>query len=216
MTTLADAAKELAGVAKPIAEAGAKLIENLLGEPCKVAGAMLSDQIYAWQWRNRVRIAARAKQIMDEQTTAEKVLPTGFLLTLVEEAGKVEDPDLQELWSRLLANGAADDAAQHPAFIDALKKMSPEDARTLKKLGEQRVGYPFTLPPEQVAADYVATIGRLAAFGLVEARPTTHHPPRVPVGFSTSVSFKATIKIQDAVSRFGIQFLNALRETKTT
>lgn len=34
-------------VGKPIVETGCRLLESLLGKPCKVAGDLLADEMYA-------------------------------------------------------------------------------------------------------------------------------------------------------------------------
>lgn len=130
-------AGKLADVARPIAESGAQLIENLLGKPCAVAGDLLADQIYAWQWSNRIRIAHKAQEALDKQKVASKVLPPGFLLPLLDAAGNIDDESLQELWANLLASGVQDDTARHPAFIHTLKQMSPSDAEMFQHLEKQ-------------------------------------------------------------------------------
>jgi len=82
MSELTTAATIIGGaltVAKPIVETGCKLVESLLGEPCKVAGSMLADQVYAWQWTNRINIAHRAQQIMDKTGSLPRFCPLAFL-----------------------------------------------------------------------------------------------------------------------------------------
>lgn len=51
---------------------------------------------------NRVRIAARVQEFLDEKKIPPRVLPKGFLLPLIEAAGNVEDPDLQDSGPALL------------------------------------------------------------------------------------------------------------------
>lgn len=121
-------------LAKPLIDTGCKLIESLLGEPCKVAGNLLADQVYVWQWKNRVRSFARAKAIIDERHIPERVLPPGFLLPLLEAAGNIEEPSLQELWAQLLASGIANDEHLHPSFSIVLSQISVRDAHLLTKL----------------------------------------------------------------------------------
>ena len=89
---------------------------------------MLEDQIYAWQWTNRIRIANKAQKIMDANDIAPKVLPPGFLVPLLEAAGNVEDDTLQEMWAQLLVSGVEDQSNQHPAFITLLKEFGSDEA----------------------------------------------------------------------------------------
>jgi hypothetical protein len=90
------------GVAKPAVETACTLLENLLGEPAKVAGGMLADQVHWWQWRNRVRILHLAKQRLDERGVEAKVLPPGFL------------------WAELLANAVSDESYRQARFCRVL------------------------------------------------------------------------------------------------
>jgi Abortive infection alpha len=132
MTTAAVILGGAVAIAKPAVETACKLIENLLGEPCKVAGGMIADQIYLWQWTNRIQIANRAKQILDEQQVAAAVVPPGFLIPLLDSAGNVDDPELQEMWARLLASTVVDIQNGHPAFINVLRALSRDEARILE------------------------------------------------------------------------------------
>lgn len=55
--TLVETMKALGRPVKTASE----LIENLLGEPFKIAGDALSDQVRMWQCQNRLRIAVKVK-----------------------------------------------------------------------------------------------------------------------------------------------------------
>jgi hypothetical protein len=128
MTSIAKALESAVQLAKPVVDGGCKLIESLLGEPCRIAGAMLADQVYAWQWQNRIRIAHRAARLLEECEVAERVLPAGFLVPLLDRAGNVDDPTLEEMWARLLCAGVRDPGAAHPAFITLLSQLSRNEA----------------------------------------------------------------------------------------
>jgi hypothetical protein len=120
-------------IGKPVVETGCKLIENLLGEPCKVAGAMLADQVYAWQWENRIKIAHRAKVLLDQNSVAEKVLPPGFLIPLLDKTGNVNQPELQEMWAGLLASSCSNDETDETnlIFMNLLSQLSSSQAKII-------------------------------------------------------------------------------------
>jgi len=130
----ASALDSVVKLGKPIVETACRLLESLLGEPCKVAGGMLADQVYAWRWRNRIRILTRAKEIIDARDIALKAIPPSFLLPLIESAGDVEATELQNMWAQLLASGIADPDAQHPSFVKTLGQLSTLDALILTML----------------------------------------------------------------------------------
>lgn len=128
LTTAAAVIGSALAVGKPVVETGCRLIESLLGEPCKVAGNLLADQVYAWQWKNRVTTFSRAKQIMDESGIPPGVLPKGFLLPALDACGNVEETELQEMWAQLIASSVAEPKHQHPSFIRILAQLSRNEA----------------------------------------------------------------------------------------
>src|SRR5436190_21416717 len=127
-----DPVTAIANSTKPVIDTGCRLIDSLLGEPARVVGNILADKLYAWQWRNRIKIAARAKELLDRDKISERLLPPGFLLPLLSAAGDIEQDSLQELWARLLASGVAADDCQHPSYTQVLRQLSVMDARVLK------------------------------------------------------------------------------------
>lgn len=120
-------------IGKPVVETGCKLIENLLGEPCKVAGAMLADQVYLWQWTNRIKIAHRAKELLDQNKVAEKVLPLGFLIPLLDKIGYVFQSELQEMWAGLIASSCSNDETDETnlIFLNLLSQLSSSQAKII-------------------------------------------------------------------------------------
>lgn len=196
--TLASAIFSASQVAKPLAEKGAKLIDSLLGEPCRVAGNLLADQIYYWQWLNRVKIAARAKEIMDQNGVAARVVPKGFLLPLVDEAGNVEEPQLQELFAQLMANGVADDAAQRRQFVGTLKLLSADDARFFLDLAAKGERDWYRFSGQDSAEDERA--GRLSSLGLLE--PVVWAQLEKNVNATTFFAAGGNISAQVATPRF--------------
>jgi len=181
------------GMPEAVIETGCELIKSLLGEPFKVAGGMLADQVYAWRWRNRIRIAKRAEEIMAEEEIPARVLPPGFLLPLLDAAGDVEDPDLQQMWARLLASGVREDRHQHPMLVDTLRRMSREDAEFLVSVVKQALreerenqGSSHFPPHFVVSPDHPAKVscaGRLLTLGLIGRGPilSSTGPPNYQV-----------------------------------
>ena len=173
--TTAAALVSIATVARPVVKKGVDLIESLLGEPCEIAGSMLADKLYMWQWMNRVKWAARAKEIMDKEGVATRVVPPGFILPLLEAAGNVDEPSVQEILARLLASGTADDRNQHPAFADIARRFSPADVRMLEQFArlpqDGTIEFDRTAPSEELRA-----AERLHGFGLVDLVRFTSRP----------------------------------------
>jgi len=133
--TLAETMKVLG---RPV-DTACNLIENLLGEPFKIAGDVLSDQVRLWQWQNRLRIADKAKAILEKRSIETRQLQPDFLLPLIRDCGDTSDESVQETWARLLVSAIEDDANEHIAFVNILKSMNGMDVRVLQAMIE--LGY---------------------------------------------------------------------------
>jgi hypothetical protein len=120
---------EATKLAKPVVEAGLDLFESLVGNPCRIAGGMLSDHIYAWRLMNRIRILDRVAKRLKGRVIDPKTMPAGFLIPLLDACGDSEDETLQELWAGLLAGAATNADNQSPIFIRVLRDLSADDAK---------------------------------------------------------------------------------------
>lgn len=142
MTSLPEVLKSLSDVPKPVIEAGVSLIISLLGKPFQETGELLADQIHAWRWRNRIRIAQKAAERLANMEISPKVLPPGFLVPLLESCGDIKDESLQSMWASLLAEGVRSKRSQQPAFRKTLESLSPEDAKWLMSLRRDELAEP--------------------------------------------------------------------------
>lgn len=120
-------------LAKPI-DTACKLFESLLGQPVEVAGQAVADQIQAWQWSNRVRIAEKVESRLEAHSVARRVLLPDFLLPLIRDCGDAGDEHLQDLWADLLVSAIENQDAEHVAFLKTIGQFSPTDARVLKTM----------------------------------------------------------------------------------
>lgn len=172
-SAMRDAMIAVTDLAKPLVATGCGLIESLLGEPCKVGGQVLHDTVYAWQWRNRVKIAARAKKMLEDTEIDPRVMPKGFLLPLLDAAGNVEEDTLQRMWASLLAEAVEHEERQHPLYIETLRGLSSSDARFLCEACTSNIlghGAPVRVSSTDLSA-HRERISRLAALGLLERVP---------------------------------------------
>jgi hypothetical protein len=126
-----------AHASKPLIQKGAELLDSLLGEPFKVAGGMISDQLYAWRISRAAVLGAKCKDALDRSGVQARQLPTGFLLPFIDAAVS-SDPELDGLWANLLASAVEADENQHPALRHALSQMNADEGRILETI--HRVG----------------------------------------------------------------------------
>jgi hypothetical protein len=96
---------------------------------------------------NRLRKLKLAREIIEKDRTAVRVIPPSFFLTYLDAAGNVDDETLDELWARLLASAVADDSAQQLGFIGVLRQFTPDEARILELLAGGR-RYPALYLPD--------------------------------------------------------------------
>ena len=78
---------------------------------------MLADQLYMWQWQQRVNIFHRAEQVMEKDNIAAKMVPNSFLLPLIDAAGNIEGDELQDLWSNLIASALESNSSCQLSFV---------------------------------------------------------------------------------------------------
>ena len=135
------------------------LIESLLGEPFKVGGAALADQIAYWQWTNRVSILERFERIRQERKLAVHILPPDFLLPFIRECGDTSDEQLQEAWARLLSAAVESDVNQHIGFVHVLRELSPTDAKVIQAIIKHCPGF-----TEESDVDRTKRVEELAAY----------------------------------------------------
>ena len=133
-----DTISKALGVAQPLVDSTFGLIAGLLGEPCRIAGEMLADEVYHWQCRNRIRVLLKVKQRLELTGVPPRVVPRGFLLPILQASGNVEDDELQELFANLLVAGVSSDDSQHPAFVQVIRQISVNEARLLRLLRRER------------------------------------------------------------------------------
>lgn len=214
-TALADALGVL-GIADHISADGCDLIESLLGQPLAVSCAMVADEVYAWQLRQRLAITSKAARILKEQGIAPRLLQKGFMLPFLDAAGNVDDPDLQPLWARLLASAVGCDYLQHPMLIETLRKMSRDDVDAFRELAQPPAGSrvaSFGSPGDDARSQRELAYARLHSLGLL----TPWVDPRTQQPLPTQ-GRDSSCKVEDellGISRFGWQFVVAVMPEAT-
>jgi hypothetical protein len=153
--TMAAAIVSFSQLAKPIVEAGLRLIDTLFGETATVAGGMIADRFYAYRIEQAVTIAAHCDTLLRERGIVASQLPLSFLTPFFESASVEGDPELQALWARLLAAAVAEDLNRHPALRDALRLMSVRESRILRAFAEPYLTRTKEVVPVDGVIDWV-------------------------------------------------------------
>jgi len=123
-----------------IAKEGGKALTTL-GKTINVALAPLSVLIWGYEriadWLQESLSKKMEKTPPEQITTPDPAVAGPVVESLRFKAG---DPDLREMYSNLLATAMDSKLAHsaHPAFVEILKQISPDEARLLKVLAQDR------------------------------------------------------------------------------
>ena len=97
-----------------------------------------------------MRALERAEEFIREHPHANRIPAPDFILRALEDVGSVEDSVLREMWAGLLASACVTDEAEHPVFLDTLRQMGPNEARTFHRVCSMfRVPLPGKEPPAE-------------------------------------------------------------------
>ncbi len=212
-------------ITRPFAQRAAQLFFRLLRPATDRGGAELADFLFPegpagtdvpslvvhWKARNTALVLVRARAIMDDEKIEVREVPRSWVLPLLDVAGNVEDPDLQEMWARLLASGVAADEHRHPMWVKILAQMSAEDARAFARVCSEadELGVPYVdgTPGFDSSGPEVMQMVRLVALGVA-----------MPVRTAASLNYERgddgpdlfELDLAAAPTRLGAQFRRAV------
>ena len=88
-------------------------------------------------------VARRLAQVPDDKIISPKLLVAGPITQALVFAG--HEPELRELFAALLATAMNADTASdaHPAFVDMIRQMDPDEARLMKHLAPPSAPLPL-------------------------------------------------------------------------
>jgi hypothetical protein len=107
--------------------------------PLEQLGDILSDTVGYWRLKNRINLLLKTKKFLEAKgISPEKSMPSVFV-PLLEEAGNTDDPDISEMFARLLATqlNPTTQKSVHPSFAKVLGELSPLDAHLLRLIDEK-------------------------------------------------------------------------------
>lgn len=121
---------DLSPIVKPINDVAEPLTNSL----SDAWSAVLGDKIAAWRLRNaaatQIKLHDELKRMGISLNHAK--IPERYAFAWFEEATKQDEPEIQELFARLLAKAAAgDEGAADRRNLETLTRMTPMDARIM-------------------------------------------------------------------------------------
>ncbi|MCP5265131.1 MAG: DUF4393 domain-containing protein [Burkholderiaceae bacterium] len=106
-------------------------------------GELVKDGVHYLRWKLAGAILDRASDILKERNAKKrKTPPVAMAIRFMDAASLEDDPNIQELWARLLANAAdpTRDYALNKTHIAILSEMNALDAEILLYIADQKWG----------------------------------------------------------------------------
>lgn len=117
-------------------ESSGRLLDALTDiiRPFSESRGLRADQIRLQREDVLIEIAKRAKHRLATEGRIEKPVPNKFLIPFLEKASCENEEDLLQIWSNLLASESKASSSSNIMIVDALAKMTSEEAKLLSDL----------------------------------------------------------------------------------
>lgn len=144
-------------LAKKSLETIMDFVRRIGGQAADEVGIILGNNLRAWRIANACNIFEKTKRKLAEAGLPPKALPPRLFLPFMDAASVESDESLQEMWAALLVTAMLSPDAVPPSFVEALKQMTPDEARYIDKIYRDR-----TNPnnPHRVPIDTQLLLGR--------------------------------------------------------
>jgi len=133
-----DLSKAGAQIAVDTAADGRRALTAIFGEAAEELAHIFSDSVKLWRFRNLLTIRDKVDAIVAERGLTNeqlKALPYGDSLRVADAASCEDQPELQALWARLIANAMSGERGSiERALVDLLKSLSPTEVMLLDLL----------------------------------------------------------------------------------
>jgi hypothetical protein len=111
-----------------------KAIKPILGSAADEFGAAFADKVRFYRWKQQFKILDRANQFLKERGVEAKPIHLKVLLPLLDAASLEEEPELEEMWAKLLASASENNTEKSFYFVatEILKNISSKEAVVLE------------------------------------------------------------------------------------
>jgi hypothetical protein len=92
---------------------------------------MLGERVGYWRLKQSIRLAKKAKKMLDEEGLTPQQVPLRTAVPLLEAGSLEEDDDLVGRWASLLANASGGTTEVPPSFANVLREIEPAAAQLL-------------------------------------------------------------------------------------
>lgn len=122
-------------IIEPVTEATKILTKSCTDFMGETVGELIRDEAHYLRWKNANRVLDRAEKYLEERNAQGKnSIPLGLAIRFMDGASIEEDPNIQDMWARLLAN-AADPKNEYEiskTHITLISELNSLDAQVLE------------------------------------------------------------------------------------
>lgn len=133
--------KQIAKTANKAMDLAAKagsFIDSIVGGGIKELGDSFHDWATYYRFKNLISIQDMVYAIYKERKILNKhtKIPARLAIPLINEASIEDNEQLQKMWAQLIANSTDPNLSTnvHPAFIEVLKQLQPDEAIIIREL----------------------------------------------------------------------------------
>ncbi|MBB3941766.1 hypothetical protein GGR39_003447 [Novosphingobium fluoreni] len=127
-------------VAKKADELSKPLGSAVAGTLADAWHAILGDKVVAWRLKNAAKVSEKLEKEVAERglTLKTAALPESYAYRWFEKASEEDEPELQALFAKLLANAASgNEAALQRQNIDLVSRLTPDAASLLSQVASK-------------------------------------------------------------------------------
>lgn len=112
----------------------ADIAHKLAGPLAEELGMLMADKVKLYRVKNWVTVVQKTEKILQDANLPPNAVPPRVFIPILE-ASSLEDTDtLQDLWAGLLASASEKSDSLSPSFIETLKQLTPNEAKSLEQL----------------------------------------------------------------------------------
>jgi Abortive infection alpha len=142
-------AEEIAKAVQSVAKFGDNALETsqkvggffarVFKEPIQEVSGMVTDKLRFVRWQRLVAMSDEVNKILEDRGVKDtRSVPPKLALPILEESSLEQDPNLQQLWNRLLANAMDPkfNGELRYGFVDMIKNITGVEAMILNNFYE--------------------------------------------------------------------------------
>ncbi len=126
-----------------VAKAAGKALSETFSGPAGSIGELISDRIRFARWRQSLNILKKAKEVADSEGRELTQPELKFLVPFMEACSVEGDPELTDIWARLLVDESCQKSPINLSILTVLKSISVNEAHCLEEISHHSNNKPL-------------------------------------------------------------------------